>query len=91
MASVRAHRFRLALLCAALAVAGGAPAARAVYAEVSARAVATARAEAQSAVVTPLDAAPTPSLPPLVRALPRPVAPTLVVAPLYLSHCSLLL
>ena len=49
MAALRArHRIRLALVCAVLAVAGGASSARAVYAEVSARAVAATRAETRA-------------------------------------------
>jgi len=92
MAAVRAwHPLRLALVCAVLAMAGSAPGARANYAEVSARAVAAVRLEAQREAAQPVaDAAP----PPRARvaiAVSRPVAPAIVAAPLYLAHCSLLL
>ena len=92
MAAVRAwHPVRLALVCAALAMAGGAPAARAVYAEVSARAAAVVRSDAQRQAAE-LDATPPSPTPPLVaRVVTRPTQPRLVVAPLYLAHCALLL
>ncbi len=91
MAAARTrHSIRLALVCVALAMAGGAPAARAVYAEVSARAVAVVRAEAHDRDVAPLAAAPSSPAPP-ASAVDRPIAPVRAVAPLYLAHGSLLL
>jgi len=93
MAAVRAwHPLRLALVCAVLAMAGSAPGARANYAEVSARAVAAVRLEAQREAARPVvdDAVP-PRARLALAAVTRPIAPALVVAPLYLAHCSLLL
>ena len=86
---MRRRTVRLALICAALAVAGGTPAARACYAEVSARAVAAVRAEARRSVVEPAAASPSPAR--LVVAVTHPAAPSRVAAPLYLAHCALLL
>jgi len=92
MAAVRAwHPVRLALVCAVLTMAGGAPAARAVYAEVSARAVAATRADAHDRALQPLADAAAPSKPPLPRVFAPPAEPVLAIAPRYLAHCALLL
>lgn len=93
MAAVRQwHPVRLALVCALFAMAGGASSARAVYAEVSARAVAAARAEADREVATARVEPSTPSsLPPLARVVALPRLQSFVSARLYLAHCALLL
>jgi len=92
MAAVRAwHPVRLALVCAVLAMAGSAQGARANYAEVSSRAVAAVRLEAERQAPEPVVVAPPPSHARVAVAVTRPIAPSLVVAPLYLAHCSLLL
>jgi hypothetical protein len=90
MAQVRAwHPVRLALVCAMLAVAGGAPAARGQYAEVSARAAAVVRAEAErDAALAP---SPAPSHARVALVVTAPAASPFVPAPLYLAHCALLL
>ena len=93
MAAVRAwHPVRLALVCAVLAMAGGGSSARAVYAEVSARAAAVTRADAAADVSRAADErAATSSPPPIARVVARPVTAPFVHAPLYLQHCALLL
>jgi hypothetical protein len=92
MAAVRSwHPVRLALVCAVLAMAGSAPAARANYAEVSARAVAAVRLEAEREAAQPVVETALPARARIALAVTRPVAPALVAAPLYLAHCSLLL
>lgn len=93
MAAVRAwHPVRLALVCAVLAMAGGGSSARAVYAEVSARAVAAVEADAAADVARAADERAVPSSPPLLaRAVARPTDPSFAHAPLYLAHCALLL
>ena len=92
MAAVRAwHPVRLALVCAVLAMAGGSPAARDGYAEVSGRAVAAIRVEAQRQAPRALATVAAPSRARIALAVTQPVAPSLLVAPLYLAHCSLLL
>jgi len=93
MAAVRQwHPVRLALVCAILAMAGGASSARAVYAEVSARAVAVARAEADAkAAPLAVERAAPPSLPPVARVVAPAHVPSFVSPRLYLAHCALLL
>lgn len=96
MAAARTrHPVRLALLCAMLALAGGAAGARATYAEVSAAATAAVRAGARAhdADVAAARHAATPSAAPIVvaRTSSHPIPPRFVIAPLYLAHCSLLL
>ena len=86
---MRRRTVRLALICAALAVAGGTPAARACYAEVSARAVAAVRAEASRPIAEPAVASPLPAR--LAVAVTSPAAPSRVAGRLYLAHCALLL
>ena len=96
MPAVRAwHRpVRLALVYAALAMAGGAPAVRAAYAEVSTPAVTqllSPRA-ARAAERTPARCAA--GAPPSLVATSRitlPPAPLVPARPLYLAHCALLL
>ncbi len=92
MAAVRKwHPVRLALVCAVLAMAGGASSARAVYAEVSARAVAAARAEHATERAAAVERPVVAPASPLASVVAPPSAPSLVVAPLYLAHCALLL
>lgn len=93
MAAVRAwHPVRLALVCAVLAMAGGGSSARAVYAEVSARAVAVTHADAAADVARAADErTATSPPPPIARVVARPVTAPSFHAPLYLQHCALLL
>jgi hypothetical protein len=90
MAAVRSwHPIRLALMCAMLALAGGAPGARGGYAEVASASVA-ARVRVQARRAPGLAALPAARVPAVGGRVSRS-APRLVVAALYLTHCSLLL
>ena len=96
MAAVRAwHPVRLALVCAMLAMAGGSAGGRGDYAEVSSAASVVLRAGARAHDVRLAAAgaisAPAPASFVVARASLRPVTPRFAVAPLYLTHCSLLL
>jgi hypothetical protein len=96
MSPVRArHPFRWALVCALLALTGGFPATRAAYAEV-ASAVSVVEHHARCGAARhhaggALAAAISPPLIVASAAHPRDVATTRAVAPLYLTHCALLL
>jgi hypothetical protein len=92
MASMRArHPFRLALVCALLALAGGSPSASGGYAEVAsaaavvgvpARYCATSLAVVAAGALAPIA---------LTLAPPARSVSSRAIAPLYLSHCALLL
>ncbi|MCA1664280.1 MAG: hypothetical protein LC659_08440 [Myxococcales bacterium] len=96
MAAVRSwHPVRLALVCAMLAMAGGAAGGRGGYAEVSSAASLVLRAgarahDARTAAACAVSAAGRASMV-VARASLRRATTPFVVAPLYLAHCSLLL
>lgn len=92
MGSMRArHPFRWALVCALLAIAGGSPSVSGGYAEVaSAAAVVGVPARYRAASLTLVVAgAPAPIA--LILAPSARSVSSRAIAPLYLSHCALLL
>ncbi len=90
MASVRSRRtVRSMLVLALLAIAGGGPAPRGAYAEVAAAARASRPAAASPVTLAQV----TPALAPerIAATVVPPARAEVVVAQLYLAHCSLLL
>ena len=92
MASMRArHPFRWALVCALLALAGGSPSVGGGYAEVASAAAVAIVPARYRATSLPVVAAGAPAPITLILAPPARSVSSRVIAPLYLSHCSLLL